>query len=1044
MSASQNAEGGGPRPRLGQYELQSKLGGTMLGTVFRAVQLHMDRPVLLIILSDRAKDPVVLADLMSEVRKAANVSHPNLCRVFEVGEADGRYYVASEYVPGETLVTILKRRGTLPPKEALAITKEIASALKALADAGVVHGRVHPAHVVITPDGSARLAGVGLGRTLDRLLSYDAAGDGAPLHYISPEQARREPLLDSGSDMYSLGAVLYRMVAGSAPFGAPSAAVVLARHMSDQLSYPPDLQSDAARPLRSLIDRMMAKEANERFASFGQVLEAIDQVSSGRPPYIPGLPPLSTGTPPRAPTPVPAAEPVEEPAQVRHEAKPELSLAEQVRRRQRRGLYNVVTVFIILLSIAGGSLLHPKVRAYVFPQRPIDAQALIAQEYEAAVAYALANPANYAEAFRRFRQIQVKAPGSPYEQRAEQEIQALLARQEQAAQAELATRKQTAAGLIVAQHYGEAVKVMRDFPGGLQTVSARKAVGEEISRIGDEAQRAYDRLREEASRLADSGDLVGAASALEPALSFGFDSLRLQAESYIKMYRSTPGALGEAVSPLNLAATGNTALAYGKVASQMIPHLAKREYLRALRVNEDTIRDPFMKPEEARLKQDMALADAANQFWKQLEQDLPILKGQTCSIKGFEGTVVEVKDGWITFASGGKQVKQTIDALAPEEAVDLYEKANRGNQGAFRIDAALFLAASGAVGGADVLLEMAKAEGADIAEASTLVEHLKQTRREADAYVAWETLGKRMNEQAWNEAASLAQQLRADYAETAVVKAITGKLAECERWMAAILAFAKALHVPVDCPARGWVQASYDFSDPAQMKDWHAESGKWEAKWQKLMYISPDASGCLLHSAELHQPAIELSARAMNEDSEYGAALIDPEAKTQYVVLLRGVDYHVRTGSYPAWGSLNELKAVRAGSIKAPTDGDDHSIQLYADNGKLNVMIDSVNRFALDAPGFNPSRAGIVATGLAQIDRATLKGTLGPDGTGAGTAAISSDERDLLPLPLPSRQAAEDSARSPAKEAPKVTPATPRTGGSGEAPGHGRPDRVLE
>jgi serine/threonine-protein kinase len=218
-----------------RFRVVSLLGRGAMGEVYRADDLRSGQPVALKLLTDLG--PLhgdALARFTSEVRLARTIAHPNVCRVFDIGEAEGWHYLSMEYVDGETLVSVRERIGRLPPEKAYDIATQLCAGLAAAHEHGVLHRDLKPANIMLDGRGRVRIMDFGLamqaGDRVDRIAGTPA--------YIAPEQLIGKPPT-TRSDLFSLGLVIYEVVTGTRAIHASSFAErAVAPIRPETLSFP--------------------------------------------------------------------------------------------------------------------------------------------------------------------------------------------------------------------------------------------------------------------------------------------------------------------------------------------------------------------------------------------------------------------------------------------------------------------------------------------------------------------------------------------------------------------------------------------------------------------------------------------------------------------------------------------------------------------------------------------------------------------------------------------------------------------------------------
>jgi serine/threonine-protein kinase len=255
--------------RLEHFELQELVGGGGMGAVFRALDTRLNRIVAIKVLPrEQAADEEIVRRFRNEAQSAARLDHDNIVRVYYVGEDKGHHFIAFEFVEGQNLRDLVAERGPLPIADALNFTVQVATALTHASDRDVVHRDIKPSNVLITPDGRAKLADMGLARLhqIERS-GADLTQSGVTLgtfDYISPEQARDPRNADVRSDIYSLGCTLFFMLTGRPPFPEGTVLQKLLQHQADEPPDPRQFNPQVPAPLVRVLHKMMAKEPRQR------------------------------------------------------------------------------------------------------------------------------------------------------------------------------------------------------------------------------------------------------------------------------------------------------------------------------------------------------------------------------------------------------------------------------------------------------------------------------------------------------------------------------------------------------------------------------------------------------------------------------------------------------------------------------------------------------------------------------------------------------------------------------------------------------------
>jgi serine/threonine-protein kinase len=264
--------------RFGGYEIAGIIGCGGMGIVLKGLDVPLNRYVAIKVLAPHlASGAAARARFAREARAAAAVVHENVIAIHAVAEAGGLPYLVMPYVRGQSLQKRLEGQGTLAPMQVLRIGMQTAAGLAAAHAQGLVHRDIKPANILLD-DGVERLTitDFGLARAADDAsLTRSGIIAGTPL-FMSPEQARGDSI-DTRSDLFSLGSVLYTLCTGRAPFRAETTMGVL-RRISDDVPRPiREINADVPEWLVSIIDRLLAKDLRERFQSAGEVARLFEQ-----------------------------------------------------------------------------------------------------------------------------------------------------------------------------------------------------------------------------------------------------------------------------------------------------------------------------------------------------------------------------------------------------------------------------------------------------------------------------------------------------------------------------------------------------------------------------------------------------------------------------------------------------------------------------------------------------------------------------------------------------------------------------------------------
>ena len=274
--------------QLGEYKLVRKIAVGGMGEVYEAVQLKLDRPVAVKLLSEElSREQEFLARFEREAKSAAALNHPNVVQVYDYGCEEGQYYFVMELVDGVDLSMHVKEQGKLPIADALNYFEQAVNALKFAARHAIIHRDVKPANLMLTSDGRVKVADLGLAKKLtdDSDVTMTGVGMGSP-HFLAPEQADDAAHVDHRADIYSLGVTLLFLLTGKRPYeGASNFSVVLA-HANKPLPTGFELGTPLPEELEGFIKRMTSKLPAGRYQDYDELLADLQRVKAGHGPTV--------------------------------------------------------------------------------------------------------------------------------------------------------------------------------------------------------------------------------------------------------------------------------------------------------------------------------------------------------------------------------------------------------------------------------------------------------------------------------------------------------------------------------------------------------------------------------------------------------------------------------------------------------------------------------------------------------------------------------------------------------------------------------------
>ncbi len=266
----------------GRYRVVRKLGGGGMADVYLCQDLTLGRHVAVKVLLQRyLNDPTFVERFRREAKAAAGLNQQNLVAIYDWGELDGTYYIVMEYVEGETLKDLIRRRDRLSGNESVAVTLQLLAAVDFAHRSGIVHRDIKPQNVMLDRDGTVKVMDFGIARAGDSGMT-EAGSILGTAQYLAPEQAKGQPV-DERSDLYSVGVVLYEMLTGTVPFKGDSAVTVALKHVNEVPREPSELVPGMPYALNQIVLKAMAKDPADRYQSAAAFARDLRAAKEGGP-----------------------------------------------------------------------------------------------------------------------------------------------------------------------------------------------------------------------------------------------------------------------------------------------------------------------------------------------------------------------------------------------------------------------------------------------------------------------------------------------------------------------------------------------------------------------------------------------------------------------------------------------------------------------------------------------------------------------------------------------------------------------------------------
>ena len=367
----------------GRYRLDARIARGGMATVYSGFDLRLDRPVAVKVMhASLADDEAFVERFRREAKSAARLSHPSVVAIFDQGEDGGRVYLVMEHVVGRTLRELLREHGRLAPAQALDIADGVLLALAAAHEAGLVHRDVKPENVLVTPNGTVKVADFGLARAIEA--THHTVADGTLLGtvaYLAPEQVATGAA-DPRADLYALGVVLFEMLTGRPPYEGGTPLAVAYRHVNEDVPDPAELDPAVPRAAANVVRSATRRHLDERYADAQAMLSAVRRARSALGNADTAIVDLNDA--PTLVTRLPATPPVTKAKAAKPAPPPKKEEGQPERARRRGMIFAAIAAVVLLVSGITGWVLARAEGA------PITAPSLVGMSLEEATAAARA------------------------------------------------------------------------------------------------------------------------------------------------------------------------------------------------------------------------------------------------------------------------------------------------------------------------------------------------------------------------------------------------------------------------------------------------------------------------------------------------------------------------------------------------------------------------------------------------------------------------------------------------------------------------------
>jgi len=679
---------------VGGFEIVSQIGKGAMGAVFKARQKSLDRIVALKILPPKiAENKAFIQRFVREARASAKLSHPNVVAGIDVGqdEATDVWYFAMELVEGPSARQLLKKKGRLSEDEALRIAKDIAEALDCAHRNRIVHRDVKPDNILLTKDGTAKLADLGLARHQqdDAALTQSGAAMGTPF-YMAPELVRGEvETLDTRTDLYGLGATLFHLVTGRPPFDGETSAVTMSQHLNDPPPVASRVCPDVSMGCSRLILALMQKDRKKRPQTPKELIERIERLLQSPA----GSRDATTGT--RKAVKGKATTGARSPVggtttSGRTTTRPRARMEPKSATGNPAVVYAAIGVGVLLLlgivalmSSTGNpqprqqtrkpdepvvpSVISGGVKADV-PTARID-DASIKAKWKKAQAYAKQNPEDYEEILKRFKDVAVASDSTRLSDEVKAASAAVEKRYEEAAQKAWQTAEKKIDQCAAANDYDAALVVLDALPPRFAPRLTAQAKTKRDALTKEANAKAAPVLEKAQAALRD-GDPAAGLAALNALASLKFKPVTARVAELKRRFEHGSVKDGDAGAPKDRMAAEKKLSALLKQFDSAL--LEQKDEKRAARVVREAKTAKDLAPVQAEVNAMEAILGAAAAERKRQEEAAKGLKGRAITIGENKGTVDRVADGKLFIQismDGGKG--GTITAIKEYRIADL-------------------------------------------------------------------------------------------------------------------------------------------------------------------------------------------------------------------------------------------------------------------------------------------------------------------------------------------------------------------------------------